>query len=432
MIDLRALHAEYERLEPNAHQFCQELARQLTKLLGTEGIAAAVPIQARVKEWPSIQRKLDHLELDVASVAEIQDLVGLRIILLFQRDVPRTCQLLDERFEVIKREDVGERLRPDQFGYASTHYVVALSETWTNLPSFGSATHLRCEVQVRTLAQHLWAAVSHRLQYKSEESVPATLRRSIHRASALLELVDLEFERVLNERGNYAEVIDELPEEEGINVVMLQLLLSDSFPDVHFSEHDAWLRLLTECLHFGVDNRRDLAALVDEGREIAQALEPALRQTVADGAVALDREGAVLTYTDLARFLLMRRFPDQYRRLTLRGAALRLVDVDHDGKQELLVEFPTGAHASAAKIFKWRDGEWSSYADLGSDTPSGFEVGDFDADGLVEFRALQTDWEAGEPYVSAPRDRVWYRWEDGSFREVRRDRHFEKVEVEPQ
>lgn len=57
---------------------------------------------------------------------------------------------------------------------------------------------LKAEVQVRTVTQHVWAAASHVLQYKQEASVPLPVRRSIYRVSALLETVDLEFERVLS------------------------------------------------------------------------------------------------------------------------------------------------------------------------------------------------------------------------------------------
>ena len=75
-----------------------------------------------------------------------------------------------------------------------------MPDDWLNVPTFREFKGLRAELQIRTLAQQLWAAASHKLQYKRESSVPYPIRRSIHRVAALLETVDLELERVLSER----------------------------------------------------------------------------------------------------------------------------------------------------------------------------------------------------------------------------------------
>jgi hypothetical protein len=52
---------------------------------------------------------------------------------------------------------------------------------------------LKAEIQIRTVLQHAWAAISHKLQYKREDDVPAPLRRKLFRLSALFELADDEF-----------------------------------------------------------------------------------------------------------------------------------------------------------------------------------------------------------------------------------------------
>jgi putative GTP pyrophosphokinase len=53
--------------------------------------------------------------------------------------------------------------------------------------------NLKAEIQVRTVLQHAWAAVSHKLQYKVNSEVPIELQRKLFRISALLELADDEF-----------------------------------------------------------------------------------------------------------------------------------------------------------------------------------------------------------------------------------------------
>jgi putative GTP pyrophosphokinase len=71
---------------------------------------------------------------------------------------------------VLERQDAQLRLAEDQFGYASIHFAVELPASWLRVPSRAGLGGLRAEIQVRTTAQHIWAAASHKLQYKHEES----------------------------------------------------------------------------------------------------------------------------------------------------------------------------------------------------------------------------------------------------------------------
>jgi hypothetical protein len=58
---------------------------------------------------------------------------------------------------------------------------------------------LTAEVQVRSVLQHAWAAISRKLDYKVATQAPIVLRRRLFRLSALLELADDEFAGVRDE-----------------------------------------------------------------------------------------------------------------------------------------------------------------------------------------------------------------------------------------
>jgi len=98
--------------------------------------------------------------------------------------------------------------------------------------------------------------------------------------------------------------------------------------------------------------------------------------------------------------------------------AIDYVDVNEDGREELLVQYPTGAHGSALRILVWRNNKFEELASLRVGTPVGFEFGDFDGDGRVEIRTQETDWSVNLPYVRAPQSVLLFRWNGTEFAEV--------------
>jgi ppGpp synthetase/RelA/SpoT-type nucleotidyltranferase len=151
------------------------------------------------------------------------------IILHSQRGVPLVCDLLDGHFTVVEHHET-DKLEADRFGYASTHYVVALPDAWLAVPTLASMGGLRAELQIRTTAQHIWAAASHVFQYKHESSVPFPVRRPLHRVAALLETVDSEFDRVLEQRDIYRKSIGPYSPTEELNVDLLEHILDEYLP----------------------------------------------------------------------------------------------------------------------------------------------------------------------------------------------------------
>lgn len=183
------LELEYRGLVALADTFCTEVSRQVSHLLTDAGVTLGFPIESRVKSWASIVEKCDRKDLHLTALSDLNDLVGLRVVLLFRRDVVATCSLLEGHFEIVESYDTQERLQEDQFGYSSRHFVVRLPHRWLTIPTFSQLGPLKAEIQVRTVAQHIWAAASHTLQYKQEQNVPVPVRRSMSRVSALLETV---------------------------------------------------------------------------------------------------------------------------------------------------------------------------------------------------------------------------------------------------
>ena len=287
---LARLEEEYRTIVPPAEQFCEELARQIGRLLDGESITLGFPLQHRVKTWSSVILKLERLHHEIKSIATLQDLVGVRIILLFRRDAVRTCELIEHNFTVQRQYNTQERLGADQFGYASIHFVTKLPEAWLAVPTLSEFKDFRAEIQVRTLPQHIWAEASQVLQYKQEESVPPTIRRTVARVAALLETVDLELERTLSEREQYRETLKESKLDEVLNVDVLENLLDSRLPPSNKQPGlESYAVLLLELSHVGITHRQPLEKLMEEHYD--EALQEDAAVAVMTRAQA-KREGA--------------------------------------------------------------------------------------------------------------------------------------------
>jgi ppGpp synthetase/RelA/SpoT-type nucleotidyltranferase len=196
--DYRSKRHLYER-------FCLKVRLLLEDILSSNGISYQV-VEARAKTVESFAEKIGRAgKTYVQPMEEITDLAGLRIILYYLYyldDVQQTCNLIQREFKVDDARSIDKStiLAPDQFGYLSVHKIVKLSQPRDRLPEWSPVASLTAEIQVRTVVQHSWAAISHALQYKHEAEVPLQFRRRLTRLAGLLELADQEFAALRQEQ----------------------------------------------------------------------------------------------------------------------------------------------------------------------------------------------------------------------------------------
>lgn len=188
---------EYRHRLPLYTDYTAETHRLLCALLDGESVDVA-QVEPRTKEVPSFVDKVRRKQY-AEPLTEMKDLSGVRVILYFPSDLETVGDLIEEEFDV--DWDHSERQRgtsdPDRFGYRSDHYVVTVSADRLRLAEWSRYANLTAEIQVRTVMQHAWAAVDHKLRYKPDVSdVPPTLLRRLSRLSALLEVADEQFETI--------------------------------------------------------------------------------------------------------------------------------------------------------------------------------------------------------------------------------------------
>lgn len=192
---------QFTLLRPQYVAFTERTRSLIDELLKIHGIKTHL-IDGRTKTVDSFREKIRRPGKSYTDpLAELPDLSGIRIIVYYLDDVEKVSDILSREFTVLESETshLASEYSPDQFGYISLHSVVSLNTDREKLPEWKAYKGYRSEIQIRTVLQHSWAAVSHALQYKHESDVPKQLRRKLYRLSGLFELADEEFIAVRNE-----------------------------------------------------------------------------------------------------------------------------------------------------------------------------------------------------------------------------------------
>ena len=191
---------EYKEKLPLFHEQERILKHELKAAFEKAGLHVAA-VESRVKAYESLEGKLRLKGYKYKSLADITDILGVRVITYYVDDVDRVASLVERLFTVDWENSVDKRklLEIDSFGYLSLHYICST-------PSFP----FRFEVQMRTLLQHAWANMDHDTGYKSGVEIPSRYLRSMSRMAGLLELVDEEFSKIHVELADYRRRVQSL------------------------------------------------------------------------------------------------------------------------------------------------------------------------------------------------------------------------------
>ncbi len=191
----RVLEAQYETDRPLYERALEELAQRFRPWF--DAIDLHPGMKVRVKSFASwfdkVLRKIRH---GVApDQVQIHDVLGLRIVCPFLEDVKRIEDLIHKHFKVLEEEKKGAPKSFKEFGYDSTHFLVALPPDLIEV--LGLTDPPPCEIQVRTILQDAWAEVEHELVYKSKFlPFDQPLKRKMAALNANLTLSDIIFQEI--------------------------------------------------------------------------------------------------------------------------------------------------------------------------------------------------------------------------------------------
>ncbi len=219
---------DYSNLKSSIDNFRVKLTGLLIELIDERKIDV-VSIEGRTKSVESFKEKISRQGKNYKDpLVEITDLCGIRIITYYTEDIYRIAEIIEEEFKIdpINSIDKTQINSPDKFGYQSLHFVVNVGEKRDSLTEWRNFKHFNCEIQVRSILQHSWAAIDHKLRYKSKGEIPTKLKRRIYRLSALLELADEEFLSLKHETANLYTEIESSLEQGNLNLEINYITIS--------------------------------------------------------------------------------------------------------------------------------------------------------------------------------------------------------------
>ena len=166
-------------------------------------------MESRIKKEKSLAGKLELKGNKYATLSDITDILGCRIITFYTEEVDKIAALIEKNFEVDWDNSVDKRrlLDLDRFGYMSLHYICRLPLERCKEPEMHE---YRFEVQMRTALQHVWATINHDLGYKTDIEIPREHLRNMNRIAGMLELADEQFSRIRMEITDYRRQVQAL------------------------------------------------------------------------------------------------------------------------------------------------------------------------------------------------------------------------------
>jgi ppGpp synthetase/RelA/SpoT-type nucleotidyltranferase len=175
--------------QPTYDKLQKRVVAILRERLRSDGIVPVV-VSGRAKNLPNLLKKILKKGY---GYDRITDKAGARIIVRFRHEVEPVLTLVESSFNILSKEDKAEALGHNTVGYSGVHYDVVLKNPELEE---GAIQALRCEIQVHTLCQSLWAELDHELSYKPAQPVPEDLRRQIYLLNAQLEIADRSFNAI--------------------------------------------------------------------------------------------------------------------------------------------------------------------------------------------------------------------------------------------
>jgi len=319
-MDIESLRREYEGRKAKYDR----LKEEIIFILEQEFQVQQIPIHqivGRIRPFESLIDKARRQESE-EPFKTVSDVCGVRVICLFISDLLKIGQIVEDKFTIHEKDDKIFSKAEEAFGYLSVHYIASLPASCSG-PRYDDLKELKFEIQLRTIAMHAWATISHYLDYKSPFAIPSALRKDFNALSALFYLADSHFELFFRSSKEAKEIAEQkkLPEiaKEEINLDTLVAYLRMKYPDRRAADSKVISSLVEELQAAGYTRIRGLDTALRRSATAFEAYEkdnpPKPGPTYADiGAVRISLSILDESYLKGSRPPVPQPYEERYRK----------------------------------------------------------------------------------------------------------------------
>ncbi|WP_407107291.1 GTP pyrophosphokinase family protein [Rhodococcus aetherivorans] len=266
--------AQYDQNLETYERLASILAKTLRDATASAGIKTH-SVNSRVKERGSFLKKVERKKY-TDPFRETTDLVAVRVVTLFDRDLGAVDRAIRSCFDVVEREDKQKKLAPKEFGYTSIHYNCFLKNKFDEEIDL-ALRNIEFEVQARTVLTDAWASIEHYLRYKGKVNIPEEIDRDLSALNALLYLADKQFHAIVSAvheiEARTAEAKPDELHEISLNLATIKGLLRGRFKEREASSDRDYSELVEQLNRCEYQDLKQVNDAISSGLVKAQAFE---------------------------------------------------------------------------------------------------------------------------------------------------------------
>jgi putative GTP pyrophosphokinase len=193
MSDLESARRLWVEEEKRFEEYASLVAERLR--LEIQKVGIWFEVTSRAKTTDSLIKKL--IKKPNYTYDSLPDKAGVRIVVRYRSELELIVKTVQQ---TLSCESIDPKYRAaDSFGYASIHADFVRLPLDDDAHKSYHVNKFWVELQIRTLAQHLWSELSHDSVYKNDETIkalPEDVKRRVHLMAGQIEVTDREFDRL--------------------------------------------------------------------------------------------------------------------------------------------------------------------------------------------------------------------------------------------
>lgn len=202
-MDQQNIKTIYDSIKDQLDSLLEKVYDAVNHVIIVKKIPHVDHIAKRVKTYESFLNKSQERSEDKLKYPnpfkEIQDLLGIRVILYYLSDVEKAVEIFQEAFN---RIEINEFIpdSPKDFDYQGKHIIALIPPSIYNDFKNNKSIPKFFELQILTLYQHAWAAGEHDLGYKPIEKHDLNIKRHLAFLAAQSWGADQIFEKIIKKK----------------------------------------------------------------------------------------------------------------------------------------------------------------------------------------------------------------------------------------